>query len=75
MSFAIVCIAMLMALGVIAAVANHFQDGSDEPVTEGHDCSSCSAVVSGECKIGCLLEEKKRRQGNLSEEKKKASRQ
>jgi len=38
--------------------------GTDAPVNEAHDCSSCSSVATGECKIGCLLEEKKRREGN-----------
>ena len=63
MEFALVCILGLVALGVIAAIASYFQKGDDE-VKEVHDCASCSAVASGECKIGCLIEEKKRREGN-----------
>ena len=63
MQFAIICIVSLLALGVIAALASIFtKGGTDEPVTEAHDCSTCSSVASGECKIGCLIEEKKRRQ-------------
>lgn len=63
MEFALVCIIGLVALGVIAAIISRFQGGDDE-IKEAHDCASCSAVASGECKIGCLLEEKKRREGN-----------
>ena len=59
MSFALVCIVAIVALGIVAAIASRLQGGSDE-VHEAHDCASCSAVASGECKIGCLLEEKKR---------------
>jgi len=52
-------------LGVVAAVASALtKGGTDAPVVEGHDCASCSSVASGECKIGCLIEEKKRREGN-----------
>jgi len=64
MEFALVCILGLVALGIVAAIASHFQKGGDEVVTDVHDCASCSAVASGECKIGCLIEEKKRREGN-----------
>jgi hypothetical protein len=63
MSFVLVCILGLVALGIIAAVASRFQGGDDEIVT-GHDCSTCSSKDSGECKIACLLEEKKQREGN-----------
>ena len=66
MSFAIVCIGALVALGLVAAIVSHFQGGDDE-VTVGHDCASCSAVASGECKIGCLIEEKKREKDNKNE--------
>lgn len=61
--FALVCIVGLVALGVIAAIASRLQGGDDE-VKEAHDCASCSAVASGECKIGCLIEEKKRQKDN-----------
>ena len=63
MAFALVCVLGLVALGIIAAVASYFQKGSDD-IQEAHDCASCSAVASGECKIGCLIEEKKRLKGN-----------
>ena len=59
-----------MALGVVAAVASALtKGGTDAPVVEAHDCASCSSVASGECKIGCLIEEKKRREGNKNGEK------
>ena len=63
MEFALVCLIGLVALGVIAAIASYFQKGDDE-VKEAHDCASCSAVASGECKIGCLIEEKRRQKDN-----------
>ncbi|MBQ3877713.1 MAG: hypothetical protein II792_05505 [Prevotella sp.] len=67
MEFVLICIGALVALGVVAAMASMFtKGGTDEPIVEAHDCSSCSSVVSGECKIGCLLEEKKRRESNKS---------
>lgn len=67
MEFVLICIGALVALGVVAALASMFtKGGTDEPIVEAHDCSSCSSVVSGECKIGCLLEEKKRRESNKS---------
>ena len=62
MDFVIICIIALVALGIIAALASALtKGGTDAPVTEAHDCSSCSSVASGECKIGCLIEEQKRR--------------
>lgn len=63
MSFVIVCIAALLALGAVAAVASRFQRGDDE-VRAAHDCSSCSSVADGSCKLGCMMEEKKQREGN-----------
>ena len=67
MEFVVICIGALVALGVVAALASMFtKGGTDEPIVEAHDCSSCSSVASGECKIGCLLEEKKRRESNKS---------
>ena len=57
-----------MALGIVAALASMLtKGGTDEPVVEGHDCASCSIKVSGDCKIACLMEEKKRREGNKSD--------
>ena len=70
MDFILICLGALLALGVVAAVASMLgKGGTEAPVVEGHDCSSCSSVASGECKIGCLLEEKKRREGNKKAEK------
>lgn len=67
MEFVLICIGALVALGVVAALASMFtKGGTDEPIVEAHDCSSCNSVASGECKIGCLLEEKKRRESNKS---------
>ena len=65
MTFALVCIAMLLALGLIALVANWF-DKSEDVIEQGHDCSTCTAADEGSCKIHCLLEEKK--QKSISEE-------
>ena len=63
MQFALICIGALAALGIVAALASMLtKGGTDAPVVEAHDCSTCSSVASGECKIGCLLEEKKRRE-------------
>ena len=65
MDFILICLGALFALGVVAAVASALtKGGTYAPVTEGHDCASCSSVATGECKIGCLIEEKKRREGN-----------
>ena len=65
MQFALICIGSLVVLGIVAALASMFtKGGTDEPIVEGRDCSSCSSLGSGECKIGCLLEEKKRRESN-----------
>lgn len=65
MDFALVCIVALLALGVIAAVASRLQGGSDDDIHVGaHDCSSCSQADNGSCKLHCLLEEKKQREGN-----------
>ena len=60
MTFALVCIGMIVGLGVIAWIANHFDKGSDTIAT-GHDCSSCTAAQEGDCKIHCLLEEKQQK--------------
>lgn len=68
MQFALICIGALVALGVVAALASMLtKGGTDEPVVEAHDCASCSSKVSGDCKIACLMEEKKRKEGNKSE--------
>ncbi len=62
MNFAIVCIGMLVALGIIAAIASHFDKG-EEKITHGHDCSTCTAADEGDCKIHCLMEEAEKRKG------------
>lgn len=56
MSFAIVCIGLIAALGIVAFVANYFDKGEDT-IVEGHDCSTCTAADEGSCKIHCLMEE------------------
>ena len=60
MSFVWVCIGMIVVLGVIAAVANKFDKG-DDTIEVGHDCSTCTAAQEGDCKIHCLLEEKRQK--------------
>ena len=65
MAFVWVCIGMIVVLGVIALVANHFDKGEDA-IVKGHDCSTCAEADKGECKIHCLLEEKKKKSMSLS---------
>ena len=60
MSFATVCIALIVGIGIIAAIASHFDKG-DDTITTGHDCSTCAAADEGECKIHCLMEEAKKK--------------
>ena len=60
MMFVIVCVGMIVGLGVIAWIANIFDKGSDT-IETGHDCSSCTAAQEGDCKIHCLLEEKRQK--------------
>ena len=63
MKFALICIGSLVVLGIIAALASLFsKGGTDTPIVEGRDCSTCSGVADGSCKIGCLIEEKKRKE-------------
>ena len=46
MQFVLICVLALLALGVVAALASMFtKGGTDEPVVEAHDCSSCSSVA------------------------------
>ena len=66
MSFAIACIGMIVVIGVIAAIASHFDKGDDE-ITVAHDCASCTAAQEGDCKIHCLIEEKKRKEAKDQE--------
>ena len=60
MEFAVVCIIALMVLGIVAAVASHFQHG-DDTITVGHDCSSCTSADNGSCQLHCLMEEKRKK--------------
>jgi hypothetical protein len=65
MQFALICIGSIVVLGIIAALASMLtKGGTDEPIVEAHDCASCSSKVSGDCKIACLIEEKKKRENN-----------
>ena len=61
MEFALVCIGMIVVVGVVALIANHFDKGDDE-ITVAHDCATCPAAQEGDCKIHCLLEEKKKKE-------------
>ena len=65
MSFLLICIVSLVVLGVVAALATLFsKGGNDEPVIPAHDCSTCSSMADGECKIACLLKEQKQRKAS-----------
>ena len=61
MEFALVGIGMIVVVGAIALIANHFDKGDDE-ITVAHDCATCTAAQEGDCKIHCLLEEKKKKE-------------
>ena len=61
MEFALVCIGMIVVVGVVALIANHFDKGDDE-ITVAHDCATCTAAQEGDCKIHCLLEDKKKKE-------------
>ena len=60
MTFVIVCIGMIVALGLVALVANYFDKGEDT-IVEGHDCSTCTEAEHGDCKIHCLMEDAKKK--------------
>ena len=67
MEFALICVVALALLGIVAAVSSMLtKGGTDEPIVEAHDCASCSSKNSGDCKIACLMEEKKRHESNKS---------
>ena len=57
---------MIAVIGLIAAIASHF-DRNDDTIAVAHDCATCTAAQEGNCKIHCLIEEKKRKE---AEEKK-----
>ena len=59
MTFALVCISMILGLGLVAIIANWLDKGEDV-IAKGHDCSTCTAAEEGDCKIHCLMEEKNR---------------
>ncbi len=67
MNFIIICIGAIAALGLVAALAS--LGGKDEPINQGHDCTTCSSMADGSCKIACLMEEKKKRENNKTEDK------
>ena len=57
MTFVLICIIALAVLGIVAALASMLtKGGTDAPVVEAHDCTSCNSIASGECKIGCVIE-------------------
>ena len=58
------CIGLIVGVGVIAWIANHFDKGEDA-IEVGHDCSTCTAAQEGDCKIHCLLEEKRQKDADL----------
>ena len=64
MEFALVCLGLIVGVGVIAWIANHFDKG-DDTIEVGHDCSTCTAAQEGDCKIRCLLEEKRQKDADL----------
>ncbi len=71
MSFALICIASILVLGLLVAIGSF--GSADEPIVEAHDCSTCTSKDDGSCKIACLMEEKKRREAQQQAEEKKSS--
>ncbi len=60
MSFLLIALAALVALGLLAALLS--AGDSDAPVVRGqHDCASCTSHDDGSCKIACLMEEQRKR--------------
>ncbi len=69
MGFIIISIASILALGAVAAIASLFsKGGTDEPINVGQDCATCTSHNDGSCKIACLMDEKKRKEGNKPHE-------
>lgn len=66
MDFILIAIGSIIVLGIVAALTSI--GGKDEPVVEAHDCSTCSSLSDGSCKIACLMEEKKKRKNNKTGE-------
>ena len=54
MSFILICIIAIAALGVVAALSSI--GGKEEPIQRGEDCATCSSMQDGSCKIACLIE-------------------
>ena len=67
MSFALIAVGAIVVLGVVAALTSI--GSKEEPIVEGKDCSTCSSMKDGSCKIACLMEEKKLRESNKKEGK------
>lgn len=63
MSFALICIGSIVLLGMLAALLS-IGSKEEEPIVQGKDCSTCSSLADGSCKIACLMEEKKKQQDN-----------
>lgn len=66
MSFALIAVGAIVVLGVVAALTSI--GSKEEPIVEDKDCSTCSSMKDGSCKIACLMEEKKLRESNKKEE-------
>lgn len=62
MNFALICIIAIVALGALAALSSI--GSKEESIVEGKDCSTCISKTDGSCKIACLMEEKKKQEGN-----------
>lgn len=63
MSFAFICIGSIVLLGILAALFS-LGGKEEEPIVQGKDCSTCSSMADGSCKIACLMEEKKKQRDN-----------
>ena len=60
MQFVLICLGALLVLGVVAILASVFtKGGTDAPVEQARDCSTCSSVADGSCRIGCIIERQK----------------
>jgi len=64
MGFALICVVSIVALGAVAAIASMLtKGGTDEPITLGDDCSTCTSKTDGSCKIACLMDNARARRG------------
>ncbi len=74
MGFLFIALVALVALGLLAALLS--VGDSDEPVVHGrHDCASCASHDDGSCKIACLMEESRKRKGNVCETEEESCRE